>query len=83
MIEKQVQELIEESIKKENYILDKVEYVKEGSQMFLRVIIDKEGIIDVSDTVKVFHIVNKILDEKDPISDQYILDVCSKEKGRE
>ena len=26
---------------------------------------------------------NKILDEKDPISDAYILDVCSKEKGRE
>ncbi len=83
MIEKQVQELIEESIKKENYILDKVEYVKEGSQMFLRIIIDKEGIIDVSDTVTVFHIVNKILDEKDPIQGQYILDVCSKEKGRE
>ena len=67
MIEKQVQELIEESIKKENYILDKVEYIKEGSQMFLRIVIDKEGIIDVSDTVKVFHIVNKILDEKDLI----------------
>ena len=83
MIEKQVQELIEESIKKENYILDKVEYVKEGSQMFLRIIIDKEGIIDVSDTVTVFHIVNKILDEKDPIQGQYILDVCSKEKGCE
>ena len=83
MIEKQVQELIEESIKKENYILDKVEYIKEGSQMFLRIVIDKEGIIDVSDTVKVFHIVNKILDEKDPIQGQYILDVCSKEKGRE
>ena len=83
MIEKQVQELIEESIKKENYILDKVEYIKEGSQMFLRIVIDKDGIIDVSDTVKVFHIVNKILDEKDPIQGQYILDVCSKEKGRE
>ena len=51
--------------------------------MFLRIVIDKEGIIDVSDTVKVFHIVNKILDEKDPIQEQYILDVCSKEKGRE
>ena len=83
MIEKQVQELIEKSIIEENYILDEVKYVKEGSQMFLRIVIDKEGIVDVSDTVKVFHIVNKILDEKDPIKEAYILDVCSKEKGRE
>ena len=83
MIEKQVRELIEKSINEENYILDEVEYVKEGSQMFLRIIIDKEGIVDVADTVKVFHIVNKILDEKDPIKEAYILDVCSKEKGRE
>ena len=83
MIEKQVRELISDAIEKENYILDEVLYVKEGSQMFLRIIIDKEGIVDVSDTVNVFHIVNKILDEKDPIKDAYILDVCSKEKGRE
>lgn len=83
MIEKQVQKLISDAIEKENFYLDKVEYVKEGSQMFLRIIIDKEGIVDVSDTVKVFHIVSKILDEKDPINDAYILDVCSKEKGRE
>lgn len=82
MVEEKVRKIVEEAIKKENYILDEVIYEKEGSQMFLRIVIDKEGIVDVEDTVKVFHIVNKLLDLEDPIKEQYILDVCSKEKGR-
>jgi ribosome maturation factor RimP len=49
----------------------------------LRIIIDKDGIVDVEDTVKVFHLINPILDENDPVNEAYILDVCSKEKGRE
>lgn len=82
-IEEQVRTLIEDSITSENYRLDEVIYQKEGKSYFLRIVIDKDGIVDVEDTVKVFHIVNKLLDEKDPIKDAYILDVCSKEKGRE
>lgn len=78
-----VREMIEEEIVKNNYILDSVEYVKEGSSWFLRVVIDKNGIIDVEDCVKVSNIINPIIDEKDPIEDNYILDVCSKEKGCE
>ena len=31
--------------------------------------------------MKVNEIVNPILDEADPISESYVLDVCSKEKG--
>lgn len=82
-IEEQIRLIIEEAITKENYHLDDVIYEQEGRTYFLRIVIDKDGIVDVEDTVKVFHIVNKLLDEKDPIKDAYILDVCSKEKGRE
>lgn len=82
-LEEQVRAIIEDAITSENYYLDQVTYEKEGKSYFLRIIIDKDGIVDVEDTVKVFHIVNKLLDEKDPIKDAYILDVCSKEKGRE
>ena len=46
-IEEKVQNLIEKTITDNNYILDHVEYVKEGSMMFLRVVIDKEGTLDV------------------------------------
>lgn len=76
-IEKKVQELIEPIIVENNYILEKVEYVKEGKMYFLRVIIGKNGLIDVEDCVTVSKLINPILDEKDLIEENYILDVCS------
>lgn len=82
-LEKQIRKLIEPVIKENNYILDQVLYVKEGNVSFLRVIIDKNGIIDVDDCVTVTGLINPILDEKDLIEENYILDVCSKEKGCE
>jgi ribosome maturation factor RimP len=82
-IEDKVRELIESVIEENGFKLDQVEYVKEGRTYFLRIIIDKDGIVDVEDTVKVFHLINPILDKNDPVNEAYILDVCSKEKGRE
>ncbi len=76
-----VKELIEEPIKKSGYILDEVLYVNEDGNYYLRVVIDKNGIIDVEDCVAVTHIIDPMLDEVDYITDSYILDVCSKEKG--
>lgn len=81
MIEEKVRDLIEEIIKENNYILDKVEYIKEDGNMFLRIIIDKQGIIDIDDCVCVSRLVNPLLDEANIIDDSYILDVCS--KGRD
>lgn len=83
MIEDRVKELIEDVIISNNYILDEVLYVKEDSNFFLRVIIDKNGIIDIDDCVNVSRLINPILDSADIIKDSYILDVCSKEKGCE
>ncbi len=82
-IEDKVRKLIEPVIEENDFKLDEVEYIKEGRTYFLRIVIDKDGIVDVEDTVKVFHLINPILDENEPIKDAYILDVCSKEKGRE
>lgn len=78
-----VKKLIEEGIKTAGYILDDVLYLKEDGNYFLRVIIDKNGVIDVEDCVTVTHIIDPILDTVDYITDSYILDVCSKEKGCE
>lgn len=83
MIEDKVKNLIEGIINDNNYILDSVEYIKEDSNMFLRVIIDKSGIIDIDDCVYVSKLINPILDKANIIDDSYILDVCSKEKGCE
>ena len=80
-IASKVKKLIQEPIEKSGFILDEVLYVKEDGNYYLRVVIDKNGIIDVEDCVAVTHIVNPMLDNVDYIRDSYILDVCSKEKG--
>lgn len=78
-----VKALIEDAVKENGYIIDEVLYVKEDGNYFLRVVIDKNGVIDVEDCVTVTRIIDPILDTVDYITDSYILDVCSKEKGCE
>lgn len=80
-MEKTVKNLIQNVIEEHGYILDEVIYEKEGSNYFLRIIIDKEGFVTLEDCIEVNKLINPILDENDPIKDSYILDVCSKEKG--
>ena len=54
-----------------------VEYVREGSERYLRLYIDKEGGIDIEDCEKVHRAVDPVLDEKDPIAESYHFEVCS------
>ena len=44
---------------------------------YLRVFIDKQGGVDLEDCQAVSEKLSKILDEKDPISDNYLLEVSS------
>ena len=54
-----------------------VEYVREGTERFLRIYIDKEGGIDIDDCEKIHRAIDPILDEKDPIAESYHFEVCS------
>lgn len=84
MIEKKVRSLLEGAIYDAGYVLYSVKYGKdENNTNTLTLIIDKDGYINIGDCVKVNDIVNPLLDEADPISESYVLDVCSKEKGSE
>ena len=51
-----VEGLIKDVIGENNYILDSVSYVFEDGNNFLRVVIDKNGIIDIDDCVCVSNI---------------------------
>ena len=53
-----------------------VEYVRERD-WYLRVYIDKEGGIDIDDCTAVSGDLEKVLDEKDVIKEQYYLEVSS------
>ena len=54
-----------------------VEYVREGSERFLRLYIDKDGGVDIEDCEKIHRAVDPVLDEKDPIAESYQFEVCS------
>ena len=54
-----------------------VEYVREGSERFLRIYIDKDGGVDIDDCEKIHRALDPILDEKDPIPESYHFEVSS------
>lgn len=81
-MEKKVRDLIEKPLKDVNIRLCEVEYVREGSMYFLRVIIDKEPFVDIDTCVKATEIINPLIDKiENEFDDAYVLDVCSMEKG--
>lgn len=80
--EEKIRQLIEKTIVEKGYELFKVKYEKEDNNNFLRVIIDKEDFIKVEDCVLINNLISPILDNSNLIKESYILDVCSKEKGR-
>ena len=54
-----------------------VEYVREGSERFLRLFIEKDGGVDINDCEKIHRAMDPILDEADPIAESYHFEVCS------
>ncbi|MBP5253975.1 MAG: ribosome maturation factor RimP [Lachnospiraceae bacterium] len=58
------------------------EYVKEGSDWYLRYYIDRDGGVDIVTCEKVSRAVSVLLDEADLIPDAYILEVSSPGLGR-
>lgn len=59
------------------YELVDVEFVKEGSSYFLRIYIDKPGGVNLDDCQKMSQLIGEKLDNEDPISVSYYLEVSS------
>ena len=76
-IETKVENLLQGIIENIGYELYDVQYVKEGKDFYLRIVIDKEDGIDLNDCEKVNDAINDILDEADYIKAQYFLEVSS------
>ena len=75
--ETKTEQLIQPIIDANNFELVDVEFVKEGSEWYLRVYIDKDGGITVDDCEVVSRAFNEILDREDYIQEQYIFEVSS------
>ncbi len=72
-----VAEMVEPFLQQHSFELVDVEYIKEGSNWYLRVYVDKENGIDVEDCGNVSQYLSARLDESDPIPDAYFLEVSS------
>ena len=81
MIEEKVRNLIEKDVNNLGINIDSIEYVKEGSNYFLRITIDSNDVIDIDKCVEVTDVINPLLDEADLIEESCILDISTKEKG--
>ncbi len=81
--EAKTEQLLEPILKELAFELVDVEFVKEGSDFYLRAYIDKEGGITIDDCEKVSRKLEILLDEKDFIQDAYILEVSSPGLGRQ
>lgn len=60
-----------------------ITFKKEGTDWHLRIFIDKEGGVSIDDCVDLTHAVSKPIDEADPISQSYMLEVSSPGVERE
>ena len=76
-----IKELISEPISKLDLVVDSIEYVRNGKNNFLNIVLDRINGIDLDTIVEATNIINPILDEYDLIDDEYILDISSKERG--
>ncbi len=76
-IEEKVEDLVKKKIENIGYELFDVLYLKEGQDLILRIVIDNEKGITLDDCEKVNNEIKDILDEADPISEQYLLEVSS------
>ncbi len=80
--EKRTEELALPLVEENNFELVDVEYVKEGSNWYLRLYIDKPGGINIDDCEVISRALSDKLDEEDYIEDAYILEVSSPGLGR-
>ena len=76
-VTEQVAAFAEPVVREHDCSLWDVEYVREGSEYFLRLYIDKEGGVDINDCEAISRAMDPILDEKDPVPGSYHFEVCS------
>jgi len=82
MYESRTEAFLQPLVEEHHFELVDVEYVKEGSNWYLRAYIDKEGGIAVDDCEVISRRLSDWLDQEDFIDDSYILEVSSPGLGR-
>lgn len=73
----QIAEIVKPIAEELSYDIYHIEYVKESGEYYLRIYIEKDGGVSLNDCEALSRRVSDVLDEKDPITDAYFLEVSS------
>ena len=80
-MEDKVKELLAGCLDSLNLVVDSVVLEEENKQLFLRIGLDSEDIIDLDKVVLATKIIDPIIEKADLIDDSYILEIYGKSKG--
>lgn len=76
-IENVVWKSIESTVCDSGFEIYDIEYAKEGTNLYLRIYIDKNGGVDINDCEEISRKIEPIIDTIEPIKEAYFLEVSS------
>lgn len=76
-IENLIESIVKDPIESNGFELADIEFKKEGDDFVLTIFIHKETGVSIDDCETISRLIEPMIDEKDPISDQYFLSVSS------
>ncbi len=82
-MENKVRELLKGKLDSLNLVVASVSLEKENNNLFLKICLDSEEIIDLDKVVAATNIINPIIDEANLIQEKFVLEVYGKSKGSE
>ena len=80
-MEDRIKELLSDELNSINIKIDEVKFAKENNNLFLRICLDSNDLLDLDKIVEATNIINPILDKEDIIDEKYVLEVYGKSKG--
>ncbi len=75
-----LKELIEKELVSDDIVVDSIVMEEENKYLFLKIVLDKIGGLDLDAIVEATHKINPIVDNYDIKESNYILDISSKER---
>lgn len=80
-MEDKVISLLKDKLTGLNMVVDSVKLEKENNNLFLRICLDSNNILDLDSITEATKIIDPIIEDADLIDEAYILEVYGKSKG--